>query len=106
MDGHTRFADDTLLLCGTEESQFRSLHCLLLCFEAVSGLKVNLTKSEMIPVGGVPNAMELASIMGCRVSALPMTYLGLPLGAQFKSVHIWDEILERMERRLAGAALL
>lgn len=41
----------------------------------------------------------MASILGCRVSALPMTYLGLPLGARYKSIHIWDDILER---RLVG----
>jgi hypothetical protein len=27
----------------------------LLCFEAVSGLRINLSKSEMVPVGEVEN---------------------------------------------------
>ena len=31
-----------------------------------------------------------------------MSYLGLPLGAKFKSKQIWDPILEKMERKLAG----
>ena len=31
-----------------------------------------------------------------------MTYLGLPLGANFKSKSIWDPILEKMERKLSG----
>ena len=31
-----------------------------------------------------------------------MKYLGLPLGAKFKYKSIWNPILEKMERRLAG----
>jgi hypothetical protein len=31
-----------------------------------------------------------------------MTYLGLPLGANFKSKLIWDPILEKMERKLSS----
>jgi hypothetical protein len=44
----------------------------------------------------------LASILGCRVSSLPMTYLGLPSGASFKAKSIWDNIIEKIERHLAG----
>jgi hypothetical protein len=31
-------------------------------------------------VGYVPNVSELAHILGCRVSSLPLKYLGFPLG--------------------------
>jgi hypothetical protein len=31
-----------------------------------------------------------------------MKYLGLPLGASFKAKSIWDGIIEKIERRLAG----
>ncbi len=31
-----------------------------------------------------------------------MTYLGLPLGAKFNSTSIWNPILEKIEKRLAG----
>jgi hypothetical protein len=29
---------------------------------------------------------------------LPMTYLGLPLGASYKSISIWNGVIEKMER--------
>jgi hypothetical protein len=29
-------------------------------------------------------------------------YLGLPLGASYKAVSIWNGVIEKMERRLAG----
>ena len=38
---------------------------------------------------------------GFRVGSLPSTYLGLPLGAPFKSVTIWDGVEKRFRRRLA-----
>ena len=56
----------------------------------------------MYLVGTVPNIEELVEILGCKISALPITYLGLPLGAKFNSTSIWDLILEKMERRLVG----
>jgi hypothetical protein len=54
---------------------------LFLCFEIVSGLKINLAKMEFVPMGNVNNVDGLASIMVCGVSFLPIKYLGLPLGA-------------------------
>jgi hypothetical protein len=59
-----------------------------------------LAKSELVPVGNVPNVSELACILGCRVSSLPMKYLGLPLGTLFKSKFIWDSVFDKMEKRL------
>lgn len=51
MVSHILYADDTLLFCDVDPTQVGYFRCVLLCFEAVSGLKVNLGKSEMIPVG-------------------------------------------------------
>lgn len=48
----------------------------MVCFEVVSGLKVNLGKLEVIPVGSVENIEGLASISRCSVVALPTKYLG------------------------------
>ena len=73
---------------------------ILASFEAVSGLHINLAKSKLVPVGEVTNMGELVALLGCSMSSLPMTYLGLPLGAKFKDRAIWNSILERMEQRL------
>jgi hypothetical protein len=35
-------------------------------------------------------------------SSLPLKYLGLSLGAHFKTESSWDGIVEKMERRLAS----
>ncbi|KAF5450369.1 hypothetical protein F2P56_030729 [Juglans regia] len=65
----------------TDHNQVRVLKVLLLCLEAVSGLKVNLDKSKMVPIGGVQRIRQLANILGCKIASLPLTYLGLPLVA-------------------------
>ena len=40
------FADDTLSFCKPNESKLGYLRCIILLFEAVSGLRVNLSKSH------------------------------------------------------------
>ena len=67
----------------------------------MAGLKVNALKSEMVPIGDVPNIHVLAKIFGCRIGSLPMTYLDMPLGVSHKSPTIWNPILEKIERKLA-----
>jgi hypothetical protein len=99
---HSLFADDTLIFCGADSEQAWHLRGVFIWFQAISGLKINLSKSELVPVGSVQNVPELESILGCRVSSLPLTYLGLPLGASFKSKTIWAGVVEKMEKRLAG----
>ena len=66
------------------------------------GLKVNLGKSELVVVGAVRNFELLVAVLGCKQGSLRMKYLGLPLGAKFKEKTIWNPILEKMERKLAG----
>jgi hypothetical protein len=35
------------------------------------------------------------------MASLPLKYLGLPLGASFKTKSIWDDVVEKIDRRLA-----
>ena len=64
-------------------------------------MKINLGKSKLIPVGRVHDIEDLALELGCKVGGLPSCYLGLPLGAPFKSVAVWDGVEERFQKRLA-----
>jgi hypothetical protein len=99
---HLLFADDTLVFCGASPDHLLYLRMLLLSFEAVSGLKINLEKSVLVSVGNVDNINDLAGILGCGVSSLPLKYLGLPLGAPYKAKSSWDEVIGKIERRLAS----
>ena len=77
------------------------LSWILCWYEAASGLRINLAKSEIIPVGEVEEILEMAVELGCKVGQLPSTYLGLPLGAPNKAVSVWDGVEERMRWKLA-----
>jgi hypothetical protein len=98
---HLLFADDTLVFCGANESQIRHVGALLVCFEAVAGLKVNMSKSALIPVGSRSEIDQLANVLGCGLGDLPLKYLGLPLGASFKLKAMWSDLEDLMSRRLA-----
>ena len=78
---HLFFADDTIVFCEAKKDHLSHLSWVLFWFEAASGLKINLGKSEIIPVGEVKDIEELEAEIGCRMGSLPSQYLGLPLGA-------------------------
>jgi hypothetical protein len=103
---HLLFADDTLVFCGANESKIRHVGALLVCFEAVAGLKVNLSKSALIPVGLRGEVDQLAGMLGCGIGDLPLKYLGLPLGASFKLKAMWADLEDLMVRRLAPWKIL
>ena len=69
---HLLFADDTL--CKACPAQLGYLRTILMLFKAASGLKVNLAKFALIPVG---NVQQVGKILRCGVSTLPVLYLGL-----------------------------
>ena len=71
---HLLFADDTLVFCKDTEEQMVFLSWILLCFEALSGLRVNLEKSAILLVGEVENIDQLAYELGYRVGTLPSTW--------------------------------
>ena len=98
---HLLYADDTLLFCKDNPNHLAHLWWILIWFEALSRLKINLGKSEIFPIGGRENVEALTAELGCKARNLPTTYLGLPLGAPHKSVGMWDPIEERFRRRLA-----
>ncbi|RVW78519.1 putative mitochondrial protein [Vitis vinifera] len=99
---HLLFADDTLVFCEASEDQMVYLNWLLMWFEAISGLRINLDKSEILSVGRVENLETLALEAGCKVGRLPSSYLGIPLGVNHKSVAVWDGVEERFRKRKFG----
>ncbi|RVX01772.1 LINE-1 reverse transcriptase-like [Vitis vinifera] len=98
---HLLFADDTIVFCEAKKESLLYLSWILLWFEAASGLKINLEKSMVIPVGEVEGALDMAAEIGCKVGQLPTVYLGLPLGAPNRASSVWDGVEEKMRRKLA-----
>ena len=69
---HLLFADDTLIFCDTDLDQVLFLRMILIWFEVVSGLKINLGKSKLVPIGMVHNLDLLLNVLGCKQGTLPM----------------------------------
>lgn len=55
-----QFVDDTMIFYDVDICQIGYLRCILRCFEVVSGLNINLAKSEISLVGEVRNIENLA----------------------------------------------
>ena len=87
---HLLFADDTLIFCQPDEDHLTHLSWVLMRFEALFELNINLEKSEIIPMDRVENIDFLAEAFGCRDGSFSSYYLGLLLGSPFKSVSVWD----------------
>ena len=64
---HLLFADDIMIFSNAKPDYIFNLRLPFTWFEAGSGLKINFNKSEMVPVGSVPDLEDLASIMGCKI---------------------------------------
>ncbi|KAE8805069.1 hypothetical protein D1007_18913 [Hordeum vulgare] len=57
-----------------------SLKFLLLCFQEMSCLAINFTKSKVIVMGySNEENVDIANKLNYRLSVFPMTYLGLPV---------------------------
>ena len=66
------------------------------------GLKVNYSKSMLVPINVEENRTSLlAQLFGCVVGSLPFTYLGLPLGLTKPKVIDFLLLVTKCERRLA-----
>ncbi|WMV41831.1 hypothetical protein MTR67_035216 [Solanum verrucosum] len=98
---HLQYADDTLIFCDADRNQLRHLRIILVLFEGISGLHINWGKIFLYPINDVPHMNLLASILGGEVGSLPTLYLGMPLGANSKSIEIWDTVVEKCENKLA-----
>ncbi|CAI0554757.1 unnamed protein product [Linum tenue] len=99
---HLLYADDAILFCEANEDEVRNTLAALVCFQAISGLQINLEKTKMFPVGDVPNIDRLVEIFGCEWAFLPTIYLGVPLGCQSPPTSHWDKIVNRTQNRLEG----
>lgn len=93
---HLFFVDDAFIFCHPDIRSLIFLKCILLCFQAVPGLKTNLHKSELV-VMGTQSSESLAQILDYKVSQLSILYLGAPFGAKYKDRKCWDPIIDMFQ---------
>ena len=83
---HLQFANDTIFFSNTKKEELQTLKSLLLVFVHISGLKVNLDKSNIYGINLDQNHLSrLAELLDCKASGWLILYLGLPLGGNPKA---------------------
>ena len=100
---HLQFADDTIFFFNSYVEDLQTLKSLFLVFGHISGLKVNLDKSNLFGINLDQNHLSrLAVLLDCKASDWPILYLGLPLGGNLKACGFWDPVIEIISQRLDG----
>ena len=91
---HLLFADDTLILGEKSWANIRAMRAVLFLFEALFGLKVNYSKSQLVGVNVPPLlVIEAAMVLNCKIRTIPFMYLGRPIGGNARHVAFWEPLL-------------
>lgn len=99
------YVDDALFFVKPEIQQLQALQIMLVVFEKISGLSVNLAKSELlVSQGAQEENQDLANILRCKLGCFPFTYLGLPLSNKRLPRSAFLPLIQRMSSRLEGWA--
>ncbi|XP_021974438.1 uncharacterized protein LOC110869497 [Helianthus annuus] len=99
---HLFFADDALIVGEWGENNAMNVVRILRCFHACSGLRINLSKSNLYGIGANSAEVEdLANVVGCKKDTLPFKYLGLKVGANMNRINNWKPVYDIFESRLA-----
>jgi hypothetical protein len=102
-----QYADDTLIIMEGDPYQLFFLKTVLRNFSNSTGLKVNFSKSMMLPININESRLQhLARTFGCSTGSFPFTYLGLPLGLTKPKVQDYLPLVNKCERRLGGISSL
>jgi hypothetical protein len=98
---HLQYADDTMVLIEPSDLGIANLKFLLLCFENMSGLKINFDKSEVMLTGvNEGERSRLANLLNCRLGKFPMKYLGLPVSDAPLRVADWGFLPDKVGHRV------
>ena len=100
---HLFYADDAVFIGEwSRENVFRVMHSLH-CFSLVSGLKINIHKSNLLGIG-ISNDMvaSVASNLGCSTMSTPFKYLGVMVGDYMTRVSAWDDVIRKIKSRLSN----
>jgi hypothetical protein len=98
-----QYADDTVLSSTPDRASLRNLKVVLLFFEAISGMRINFYKSEVIPMNvDDREAHEIAHLLNCPIGALPFKYLGVPLHYKKLKREDIQPVVDKFIKRITG----
>jgi hypothetical protein len=75
-----QYVDDALLFLRHSYEDATHLKWIMVCFELISGMKINYSKSGMVPVNlDEDETLHYSRIFCCKVGSFLFKYLGVPL---------------------------
>ncbi|GJT10260.1 RNA-directed DNA polymerase, eukaryota [Tanacetum coccineum] len=100
---HMFYADDAVFVGEWSENNIATLVHVLDCFHKVSGLKINMNKSKIMGTHvDHDKVSRAANKLGCLILKAPFLYLGSYVGGNMNRLKSWDDIINRVRRRLSN----
>ncbi|KAL3682360.1 hypothetical protein R1sor_000382 [Riccia sorocarpa] len=98
---YSLFADDSGVFIQAEESAFLELQEAVRCYERISGARLNLSKSTVIPLGQ-DEIPEWLHNSGCHITQKGeiVRYLGFPIGWGISDSDQTDYIIAKLRKKL------
>jgi hypothetical protein len=81
--------------CGVRE--LRNLKIILMLYEKVSEMRINLSKSEFIPMN-----LDVDHVLNCPLGSLPFQYLGVPIHFEKLKREDLQPIINKLVKKVAG----
>ena len=98
-----QYADDTLLFLENSYHKARNFKWILSCFENLSGMKINLHKSDLLTINvEEEESKTFAQIFCCKLGSFPIKYLGVPLHYDKLRREDLQPIIDRIIKNISG----
>jgi hypothetical protein len=97
---HLQYADDTIIMIQPNDLAVANLKYILLCFERISGLRINFHKSEVMVMGvDQEEGPRIAHMLNCKHDSFPLSYLGLPISDRALTAADWGPLSAKVGKR-------
>nr|GEV29006.1 RNA-directed DNA polymerase, eukaryota [Tanacetum cinerariifolium] len=100
---HLFYANDEIFIGEWSSANLLGITRILHCFSLLSGLKINLIKSQILGIG-ISNDIVAAVALTLRCSVLktPFKYLGVMVGGNNSTTQAWDDMINKLKAWLSN----
>ncbi|GKA62581.1 RNA-directed DNA polymerase, eukaryota, partial [Tanacetum coccineum] len=97
---HLFYADDTVFIGEWSHNNLKGIMNILRCFSLLSGLSINVKKSQLLDIGISDSIVsEAAKSLGCSIMKTPFKYLGIPVIPIKVNVFVWKALQDPLPTR-------